>query len=294
MSQADTELDLVVEPPAEARPPLAVRAAGLTDRGQVRPTNEDHFAVAELARTLHIHESSVPQAPTQYSSRRGHVFLLADGMGGHTAGEVASALTVGTIEGFLLNCLKFFFKLSAPDEHQVMREFRDALQAADARIFEEAERHPEMFGMGTTLTMAFATERRLLVAHAGDSRCYLFSGTDLHQLTRDHTVAAELARRGVIDAGEVARHPYRHVITNVVGGKQPGVTAEMQRFDLEPGDVVLLCSDGLTDALTDEQIAAVLREEAEPRAACARLVAEANERGGRDNITVIVAQFAEP
>jgi protein phosphatase len=131
----------------------------------------------------------------------------------------------------------------------------------------------------------------LFVAHAGDSRCYLLSGDQLQQLTQDHTYVAELVRRGALPPEDVSRHPYRHVVTNVLGGPEPGVQAELHKLDLRQGDVVLLCSDGLTEMVPDERIAALLREEAGPERACARLVAEANDRGGKDNITAIVARF---
>ena len=259
----------------------------------MRPTNEDQFAVVELARHLHVHQTSVPQAKAQYSSHRGHLFVVADGMGGHQAGEVASALSVVTIDGFLLNTLKRFFNLKVPEEQNVMKEFQEALRQADARIFEEAAQHPELIGMGTTLTMAFVVNWRLFVAHAGDSRCYLYSKGELHQLTQDHTWVAELIKLGGLSPAEASRHPYRHVVTNVLGGDKPGVRVEMTKLDLEAQDVVLLCSDGLNQLVPDGRIAAILHEEQDPRGACDRLVEEANERGGEDNITVIVACFVE-
>jgi serine/threonine protein phosphatase PrpC len=272
--------------------PCAVRSFALTDPGRVRPANEDHYVIVELARTMSVHQTSVPQAKVQYSSHRGHLFIVADGMGGHQAGEVASALGVVTVEGFLLNTLKRFFHLQVPEEQNVMKEFQHALMEADARIFEEADQHPEMLGMGTTLTMAFAVNWRLLIAHAGDSRCYLLSQGELHQLTLDHTEVAEMVRLGVLSPAQAVRHPNRHVITNVLGGHEPGVRVEMHKLDLEPADVVLLCSDGLSEMVPDASIAAIL-EEQEPRRACERLVAEANDRGGKDNITAIVARFEE-
>jgi protein phosphatase len=172
-----------------------------------------------------------------------------------------------------------------------MREFQAALQQADARLFEEAERHGELEGMGTTLTLAFAVDWKLFVAHAGDSRCYLFSDGELRQLTHDHTVVADLVRRGALSPQEATRHPFRRMVTNVLGGNEPGVRVELHRLGLEAGDVLLLCSDGLTEMVPDPEIAAVLADEPEPQQACERLVALANERGGRDNITVVVARF---
>jgi serine/threonine protein phosphatase PrpC len=268
-----------------------VRSFGLTDRGKVRPTNEDHFLIAELARTLWVHQTSLPQHDTQHGRNRGHVLLVADGVGGNLAGEVASALSVASIEAFVLHLLKRFSNLEATDEQMVLKDFQAALRQADARLAEEAAHHPEFAGMGTTLTMAFASGWTLFVVHAGDSRCYLFHEGKLRQLTEDHTVAAEMARHGIIRHEDVRRHQWRHVVTNVLGGNTGEVQVEVHRVDLEAGDAVLLCSDGLTDMVDDDRIAAVLAAEGEPRVACERLVALANEAGGRDNVTAVVARF---
>jgi len=270
---------------------LAVRAFGLTDPGKVRTSNEDHFLVADLSRTLRIRQTSLPQSATHEGRGRGHVLLVADGMGGHNAGEVASALSVETVETFILDLLRRFSNLEADDEHGVIKDLRNAVQLADARILEEARQHPELAGMGTTLTLAFASDTRLFVLHAGDSRGYLLRGRHMARLTKDHTVVAEMARRGEISAEEVAHHPFRHIITNALGGTHAGVQIDVRRVGLEAGDVLLLCSDGLTDMLPDERIAVALAASADPKEACRRLVDEANEAGGRDNITVVVARF---
>jgi serine/threonine protein phosphatase PrpC len=295
MTQPKTDPEIAVaEPvaPPQPRPVFTVRSCGLTDAGRVRPSNEDHFVVVELARTMQVHHTSLPQAKAQYSSHRGHIFLVADGMGGHQAGEVASALSVVTIEAFLLNTFKRFFKLTTHKEHEdVLKEFQAALLQADARIFEEAARHPEQLGMGTTLTLAFAVDWKLFVAHAGDSRCYLLSRGELQQLTQDHTVVAEMVRRGILSPRAASDHPHRHVVTNVLGGSEHGAWVEMHKLTIEPEDVLLLCSDGLTEMVPDDGIAAILRDEREPARACERLVAEANGRGGKDNITAVVARF---
>jgi serine/threonine protein phosphatase PrpC len=290
MAQTDTDPELVLPPPPPSgRLGLTVRSFGLTDRGQVRPSNEDHFLIAGLSRVLHVSQTSLRQAEPQYSSRRGHVFIVADGMGGHAAGEVASALSVVSIEGFLLNTLRRFFNIRGAEEQTVLQEFEAALKEADARLFEEADLHPELMGMGTTLTMAFVVRQALFVAHAGDSRCYLYSAGRLQQLTQDHTMAAEMVRMGILSPEEAKKYHYRNVVTNVLGGREPGVRVEMHKLGLEPGDVILVCSDGLSGMVPDEQIAAVLAAEREPEGACRRLVAEANAQGGKDNITVIVA-----
>jgi PPM family protein phosphatase len=280
------------QPPSTApRPPFTLESHGLSDPGRVRESNEDCFVVAELARTLHVHHTNLPQSKSHYSCHRGHVFLVADGVGGNKAGEVASGLTVRTIEDYLLNTLKRFSNLQAGEEQTALRELQAALFQADSRIFEETARHPEWRGMGTTLTMAFAVNWRLFVAHAGDSRCYLHSGGKLQRLTQDHTVTAEMVRHGILPPERQAGHPYRHVVTNLLGGTETGVRVELHSLDLHPGDVMILCSDGLTEMVSDERIATILQEERVPRGACERLVAEANAAGGVDNITAIVAHI---
>src|SRR5262249_51084111 len=148
---------------------------------------------------------------------------------------------------FVLELLRRFSNLQASDEHGVISDLRQAVIEADARIVEEAAQHPELAGMGTTLTMAFCSGRRLVRIHAGDSRAYLFRDGRLEQLTEDHTVVAAMVGRGEITAEQARRHPRRHVVTNVLGGDHAGVRVDVQRMALEPGDVLLLCSDGLTD-----------------------------------------------
>ena len=280
----------LADPATSATPPaLAVRAAGRTDTGRVRQSNEDHYLIAELVRILWVRESSLPQPATQYGRNRGYILMVADGMGGHQAGEVASALGLEAVEGYVLHLLRRFSNLKASDEPGVLRDFKEALRQADDRFVEEAAHDPRLAGMGTTLTLAFVSGWRLFVFHAGDSRCYLFRGGQLGQVTADENVAAGLARLGVIKPEEVGHHRLRHVVTNVLGRGTAEVRVE--RVGLQAGDVLLLCSDGLTEMLPDDRIAAVLESEADPRGACERLVSEANQAGGKDNITAVVARF---
>jgi PPM family protein phosphatase len=286
---ADTPADTPAVTAIPSTP--AVRASGRTDTGRVRQSNEDHFLIAELARTLWVRETSLSQPATQYGRNRGHIFLVADGMGGHKAGEVASALGLEAVGAYVLHLLKRFSNLQAGDEPGVLKDFKEALRQADARIVEEAAQHPEFQGMGTTLTLAFVSGWRLFVFHAGDSRCYLHRGGQLRQVTADDTVAATLARMGVIKPEEVGQNRYRHLVTNILG--RGTATVQVESVDLRAGDAILLCSDGLTEMLPNDRVAAVLGSEADPRAACERLVAEANRAGGRDNITAVVARFEE-
>jgi PPM family protein phosphatase len=278
-------------PPVKARR-LAVQSFGLTDRGRRRATNEDQFVTAALMRALWVQQSSLPQSAVQYADDRGHVFIVADGMGGARGGEQASALAVGAIEEFLLNALRWLFALDGSEETGVLRDFKAALKTADACVCAAATNNPGLRGMGTTLTMAYSLDADLFVAHVGDSRCYLCRGGALHQLTRDHTLVQQMVETGLLPPAEAADHDFRHVITNVVGGPTPGVQVEVHRIRLEPGDVLLLCTDGLTGMLPDDLIATVLQACPGPQEACERLAQLANEQGGDDNLTVIVARYS--
>jgi protein phosphatase len=273
------------------RRPLTVKAFGLTDIGRVRRTNEDQFLCAELTKAMRVWQTTLPEPKAQFGEERAHLFLVADGMGGHHAGEQASALAVVAIEEFTLNTFKWFFHSNGPEAQRVLSQFQTALRHADARILEESADHPELSGMGTTVTMAYHLNAQLCVVHVGDSRAYMFSDDALTQITHDHTLIAEMVRQGELRPEQMAHHRLRHVITNVVGGTEAGVDVEAHTFEVHPGDRLLLCSDGLTEMLPNETIAATLRAMPEPEAACTSLVAQANAAGGSDNITVVIVRF---
>ena len=272
-------------------PTLTVKTFGITDRGAVRETNEDQFVITELSKAMRVWQTSLPEPKVQVAEERAHLFLVADGMGGHNAGERASAIAVAAIEHFTLNTFRWFFNADDGGAQKVLEQFQTAVKGADSQILEEAAEHPELKGMGTTVTMAFHLGTQVCLVHAGDSRAYLHRRGDLHQLTHDHTLVAELVRAGSVREDEVAAHPLRHVITNVVGGPAAGVKVQARAFAVGAGDRLLLCSDGLTEMVTDEQIAATLGDEAEPESAARRLLAQALAAGGRDNITVLIVRF---
>ena len=162
-------------PAPSPRPPFVVRSFGLSDRGRVRPSNEDRFVVVELARAMYVHQTNRPQSTPRFSSHRGHAFLVADGVAGSQGGEVASAVTVEAVEEFLLNTLRRFSNLQPGEVPNALEELKGALLHAEARLFGEAAKHPEWRGMATTVTLAFAVDWMVFIAHAGDSRCYLLS-----------------------------------------------------------------------------------------------------------------------
>jgi serine/threonine protein phosphatase PrpC len=285
--QAPTGVGFSTAPPAQ----LAVHAFGVTDKGKVRSANEDQFLIAELTKAMRVWQTSLPEPKVQVGEERAHLFLVADGMGGHQAGERASALAVAAIEQFTLNSFKWFFGTDGSEAKKVLTQFQSAFSQADAEIAETAAAHPELRGMGTTVTMAFQLGAQLCVVHAGDSRAYLHRQHELHQLTKDHTLVADLVRTGVLQPEQAAGHHLRHVITNVIGGPEAGVKVEARALQLQEGDRLLLCSDGLTEMVTDETIAATLEVERTPEAAAKKLLERANEGAAPDNITLVVVSF---
>jgi PPM family protein phosphatase len=280
-------------PTEDRRPPrVAVSFGGLTDRGKVRDRNEDHFLIARLAKTMQICGTSLPSdGQTPFSEEEGYLIVVADGMGGAAAGERASALAVESVESFVQNTLKWFLHLGGHEERVLFEELRESLQRADRTLFERARNNPALHGMGTTLTMAYSVANDLYIVHAGDSRAYLFRDGQLDQVTSDHTIAQALVDAGVISAEEARHHQRRHVVTNVVGGPSEGVYAEIHKLEIRDGDVLLFCTDGLTEPVPDADIAEVLAHRGDPEEAARTLVDLALERGGPDNVTVVVARF---
>jgi serine/threonine protein phosphatase PrpC len=288
--QGEMPMPNASDTPMPARP-LTVKAFGITDPGKVRTINEDQFLIAELTKAMRVWQTSLPEPKLQVGEEHAHLFLVADGMGGHQAGERASALVLIAIEQFTLNTFKWFFGSNSSEAQKALAQFQSALTQADADILEEAAGHPELSGMGTTVTMAFHLGTQLCVVHVGDSRAYVYRDGELQQLTQDHTLMADMVRSGALRPDEVAGHRLRHVITNVVGGQELGVTVEAHAFEVQAGDRLLLCSDGLTEIVTNEAIAATLDAEPAPEGAAKKLLAQANESGASDNITVLIVRF---
>lgn len=279
--------------PDLGRPRLVRIAFGAaTHPGKARANNEDHYLIARLAKSMQVSKTSLPDdGKTLFSEEEGYLMVVADGMGGAAAGERASALAVASVEQFVLNTFKWFLHLGQKEEHVLYNELREGLERADRAVLSLAREDPALRGMGTTLTMAYTVASHLFIVHAGDSRAYLFREGQLHQLTSDHTLVQILVQGGTISPEAAKRHKMRNVITNVIGGPSVGVDAEIHKIIVDDGDILLLCSDGLTEPVPDALIAETLTAHPDPDDACARLVAQALERGGPDNVTAIVARY---
>lgn len=240
---------------------MRVLAAGLTDKGLIRPHNEDALLV---------------EPPNG-------VFAVADGMGGHAAGEVASNLAIEAI-GESLRERGRELELSVPEL------LLQAVEEANQRIAKRMEERPECRGMGTTVVVAVVNGAQFWVAHVGDSRAYLLREGNLRQITTDHSFVNELVRLGMLSREQAARDPRRNVVTRALGSGTV-VVPDIQQELLQAGDLVLLCSDGLNTMLGDKRISDLLAAPSETlEEICERLVAAANEAGGEDNITVVVLQ----
>jgi PPM family protein phosphatase len=227
-----------------------------TDTGRQRRENED---------------SALASAP---------VFVVADGMGGAQAGEVASRIAVETFEDGLPES-------GTPEERLASRVIE-----ANHRIYEVSISESEHAGMGTTLTAAYLVDSELAIAHVGDSRAYLFRDGTLKRLTQDHSLVDELVRRGKLTEEQAAEHPQRSIITRALG-PEPTVEVDTWTYPVKAGDVLMLCSDGLTSMVPEDRVQALLAANSELDAAGQALIDEANEAGGRDNITVVLFRLED-
>jgi PPM family protein phosphatase len=236
--------------------------AGLSDIGRVRSDNEDHW----------------------FADARQGLYLVADGIGGAAAGGLASQIVAEVLPRLLRLKLQDSENVADP---QTTKQVAAALVELSERLREESRSALGLKGMGSTVVLALVRDDQAVVAHLGDSRAYLFHAGRLEQLTRDHTIVQLLVDRGEITAEEVASHPARGQLTRFVGMGTESLP-ETKTVNLAPGDRLLLCSDGLSGMLSDQQILEILSQQAAPEEACRQLIAAANEAGGKDNITAVI------
>jgi PPM family protein phosphatase len=263
--------------------------------GHHRANNEDHFFVTRLGRTLQTLTTSLPAGDVpEHTEEVNYVMVVADGMGGHAAGEVASRMAISALVSLALDVPDWIFKVDEEHARELERRSRTRVQEVGAMLLERGRREPALHGMGTTLTAARSLGRDLLITHVGDSRAYLLRAGSLHRLTRDHTYAQLLVDTGELAPSDVAGSRHRHILTNALGGSIENVQVDTDRLLLEDGDRVLLCSDGLTDLVDDGTITSIMRESPRSSNACERLVQRALDNGGQDNVTVIVAAYRFP
>lgn len=248
---------------------MSVEAFGITDVGRKRKHNEDAYAL-DLAEGL---------------------FIVADGMGGHAAGEVAAKITVETIGEFIA-ATRQKEEATWPFRYNHALAFNSnrlaiAIEKANERVMAAVAAQPWLKGMGTTVVAGLLNEEILSLAHVGDSRAYLYRDGELTRLTDDHSWVHEQVAAGILTEEEAKSHPLKNVVTRALGGG-PSVSPDLRELTFSPRDLFIFCSDGLTTMLGDEEISEAAAISAEPQKLCRKLVDTANEKGGVDNITVVI------
>ncbi len=290
-----------------------MECCGFTSVGRHRSNNEDQFLIADICKSMRVHRTSLAldHETRMFGETQAKLLLVADGMGGHEAGERASQLVTDEIVDYILNRLTWFMADAYESEEEFEEQLKYALISCQNRINREVAEVPQYVGMGTTLTLAYISWPMLFLVHVGDSRCYCLRDGMLEQLTRDHTLARLAAESHTAtldmpygdgtqsmsdDESESATETgyMSNVLWNVIGGGSANrPDPDTKSFELRKGDTILLCSDGLSNMLSRDEIKDILSQNITTEAICSQLVDAANEAGGKDNITVVVSRFLD-
>jgi protein phosphatase len=278
----------------KANPAVMAEMFGMTDPGKVRAINQDQFLIAALERSLLIEGSSLA---TEDGARltdtpQGRLLIVADGIGGHGGGEVASAVAIDAMAFYAFAGMPWVLSRTKEGMDELAEGLQEAMKSAQARVRRVARRKGLNQDLGTTLTMAYIAWPDLYIVHAGDSRAYLHRERKLHQLTRDHTLAQQLVEVRQMSREEADRTGLGHVLVNAVGGRSDALRVDLHNLKLSEGDQLLLCTDGLYGYVDDDEIGReVDRVDDTVESIVRKLVSLANEAGGGDNITAILARF---
>ncbi len=268
-----------------------VDAAGASHTGLRRSGNEDAFTFGRVGRFMEVVETNLPALPLKGRMEQvGWFAVVADGMGGRAAGEIASRTAVAAAFEATLRRATWISRVTSEDVPEVLERMRALIEKVHAAVSAVARSDRKLAGMGTTFTLARIAGSSLVIAHVGDSRIYLLRRGVLRQVTKDQTNAQLLADLGEIRPEEVARHSSSHILTQAIGSGRP-IHAEVRHIWLLEGDALLLTTDGLTGVVDESEIAAAMASDAAPRAVVDRLIARALEGGGPDNVTVVFARI---
>jgi serine/threonine protein phosphatase PrpC len=270
--------------PGRIPKPTQISVFGKTDLGRAREHNEDRFLVADLSRR---HASLLPHVRQHAVGEHGSLLVVADGMGGAAAGEIASEMATDTIYAHLL---KSWTEETEPTAERFAHRLREAVETANTHIHAYAKAHPEARGMGTTTTAVGVLGDHVFLTQIGDSRAYLIRNGTAYQLTKDQSLMQRLVEAGELTEEEAAHSDRRNIILQALGPDSK-VKVDLTYQELRRGDALVLCSDGLTGQVKKEEIGEIAASEPDLLVACDRLIALANQRGGPDNITVIIARF---
>lgn len=239
-----------------------------SDVGKIRDINQDAY--------YYVEDPTLP------------IFIVADGMGGHKAGEVASNLAISTVIRHYEKCREKLIK----KEMFIPQFLNEAVEYANDNLIEESKSDNELKGMGTTVTMCLILDGEMYVGHVGDSRAYLLRDKELTQITQDHSLVGELLRIGSITKDEAVNHPKKNIITRALGS-DPKIKVDVFNRELKRGDKIILCTDGLTNMVTEGKILDILLSDENPSAICSTLVNISNEAGGIDNTTIMIIKANE-
>jgi protein phosphatase len=296
------EYELLISPsagetghPKPASTQVRVEFEALSHTGKVRVRNEDHFLVSRMSRNQEVLRTNMPEGSLpEQTGDDGYLIIVADGMGGMAAGEVASRMAISTGLKLFHQSEKWGFKINQQEARELFDRINHYLQEIDRTLTEQGETDHRLLGMGTTLTAAYSVGIDLFIVHVGDSRVYLYRQDSLQRLTKDHTVAQAMADAGYIPPEAIRHHSKRNALTNFLGGHHGKVKADLRWLRLTAGDRLLLCSDGLTEMVDDPAIARILCENPAPSQAAQALLQESLNHGGKDNITIIVVRYEIP
>lgn len=237
-----------------------------TSKGRIRDINQDSYYISP--------------------NNKYPLFIIADGMGGHKAGEIASKMAVDIISSILENELKTLYV----DDNYIVNSIRNSIWRANIEIYKKSLEKNECSGMGTTLTLAWDINDKIYIGHVGDSRAYLLRNNILYQITEDHSLVEELIKNGSISREEAKNHPQKNIITRAVGTSKE-IEADVVVKEKLKGDIFLLCTDGLTNMLNDDEIKELLLGNEDIQKACEHLVELSNDKGGFDNISVVAIKY---
>lgn len=272
-------------------PGIHVDCAGRTHCGLVRENNEDCFLVGRVGRFHETRHTNIPGVIPLFLQETGYGMVVTDGMGGAAGGELASELAIQTLFNLALETPDWIFSDAPSQGERIMERMAYRYRRIDLLLREQGRTHDELAGMGTTMTLACSIGRSLLLTHVGDSRAYLFRAGRLQQLTQDHTVVQRLMDHGLIEREDQISEQLRHTLTNVLGGTGKPCSVDVRRIVLADQDKVLLCTDGLTGMVDEAAIANILTAAAPADATCAALIDATLAAGGKDNVTVALAQY---
>jgi len=263
---------------------------GLTHIGKVRRENQDHFLICALKKQMVVRLTSLPETDHLMAEpeRLAFLMMVADGVGGGAKGAEASRMTLEAVTRYVTNSMRCYYAASSKDDREFSQALQEGALQCHGELVRQGEDDPQCRGMATTLTLYLGVWPRAYLLQVGDSRCYLLRQGELTQITRDQTMAQELIDLGAMTGAGASDTRLAHTLSSSIGGREtaPVVT----RFDITWGNVVLLCSDGLTNHVSDERIRDRLRSMTSARQACEDLLEEAHAGGGSDNITLIVGR----